>query len=557
MPKWIESRRRASMRQDLAPGFGIGHNDTNKAMTAFFIPQHWPESEVEEAKLDARVEADFPFDEKQVVTFVGQSAPPAPNIRIRIFRELASWMVFEQLVTALLAGAVLLLAWSFIAQLNFKMIYLLIIAFLAMQLIYGVGSHSTRTSARNLANLLQAAHEYGKPTWTMLMCSLERIVTTLYRVRARGTLAAILSIVASIILFKQHSLMFATSSLVVIALTAYLNARTTARYVRSALVAVKYETSGRTAEELGAAIEIALHALGANLENWYSRKSRRPGSGARLRLPKRHLMWLSAFDVELSVLAVVPAGYLVYRYRDFSFLDYRPLADGLPTTPLLAVSALLALMILAILRLSGYARWTNFHTLILRRFSLDSDLLTRRVTGPILAACGPATVVVPQALALEDQGSGGAIIGKGLRRSWLERLIDVLIVSERNRPSALRIGVPLIVRGALARAETVTFADAEWEQRVTELLKAADFAVIDVSDLSTSVRFEMSTARAMLPGDRIVYLCAKDRLPDFADSTRHKDEAISDMPRIVAYTSSYFGRISLRWKLCRLLMEME
>jgi hypothetical protein len=419
------------------------------------------------------------------------------------------------------------------------------------------GSRSTRASALHLASLLRAAHEYGKPTWTMFMSSLERIATTFYRVRARGTLAAILSIVGLIILFNQHGAIFALISLVAVSLTAYIRAGTTARYFRLTLVGVKYETSGRTTEELGAAIDMALHALGANLENWYSRKSRRPGSAARLRLPKRHLMWLSAFDVELSVLAVFPAGYLVYRFRDLSFLDYRPITDGLPNTPLLVVPALLAVMILAIMRLSSYARWTDFRALILRRFSLESDLLTRRVTGPILAACGSAKVVVPQGLALEDQDPEGAIISKGLRRSWLERLIDVCILSERNRPSAIRIGVPLILRGALARAETVTFTDAEWEERVTDLLKAADFALIDVSDLSTSVRFEMSTAQAMLPRDRIVYLCAKNKLRDFDDFTRQKGENISDLPRIVAYTPSYFGCISLRWKLCRLVMEME
>jgi hypothetical protein len=525
-------------------------------MTAFFVPETWPESEAEEAKFDAQVEADFPFDEKQVVLFVGQSAASAPNIRIRIFREFASWMAFEQMVNDLLAGAVLLLAWSFIAQLGFKMIYLLIIAFIAMRLIYGVGSRSTRAWALHLADLLRAAQEYERPTWAMFMSSLERLVTTLYRVRVRGSLAALLSIVGLIVLFNQRGAMFALIRLVAVSCTTYIRTGGNARKLRLTLVGVKYETSGRTTEELGAVIDTALDALGANLGNWYSRKSRRPGSAARLRLPKRHLMWLSAFDIELGVLIVFLAGYLVYRYRDLSLLGYRPITDSLPNSPLLVVSGLLALMILAIMRLSSYARWTNFSTVILRRFSLQSDLLTRRVTGPILAACGSAKVVVPQKLALEDQGPGGAIISKGLRRSWLERAIDTYISHER-RPGPVKTGVLVIPRGALARAETVTFTDVEWEERVTGLLKAADFTLIDVSDLSASVRFEMSTARAMLPRDRIVYICEKKKLRDFNDFTRQTGEKVSDLPRIVAYTPGYFGCISLRWRLCRLVMEME
>lgn len=179
--------------------------------------------------------------------------------------------------------------------------------------------------------------------------------------------------------------------------------------------------------------------------------------------------------------------------------------------------------------------------------------MTRRITGPILAACGAARVVVPQSLAEADKSSDGAIISKGLRRSWFEKFIDSRIKADRYLPPSSRMGVFAIPRGALARAATVTFPDAEWQQGVTDLLRVADAAVIDVTDVSESVRFEVSTALAALPRDRVVFLCEKRKLDRFDELLEQRGERISDFPHVVCYTPGYVGRISLRWRLCRLV----
>lgn len=155
-------------------------------MSAHFIPETWPESEAEEEKLDAQVEAEFPFDDKVVAMFVGESVPNAGHVRVRMFRELAGWTAFEHIVTDLLAGAVLLVTWSLIACFQVRTIYLLGLAFVAVQVIHGIRFSQVRGVAKYLADLLPAGQEYEKPTWIMFVRTLEQIATELYRIRARA-----------------------------------------------------------------------------------------------------------------------------------------------------------------------------------------------------------------------------------------------------------------------------------------------------------------------------------------------------------------------------------
>jgi hypothetical protein len=523
-------------------------------MSAFFIPQHWPESAEEEEKLDAEIEKEFPFDDKIVTLFVGEPPPNASHVRVRMFRELAGWMAFEHIVTDVLAGALLLLTWSLIAHYQFRMLYMLGLAFASMQVINSVRFNQVRGSAQRMADLLRAVHESQKPTWKMLVCALERIVTTLYRTRTRGVIAVAILLVAVIILCRERSWMFALGSCAAISLTTYLLAGGNARQFRQKLVAVTYEASGRTINELHAAIDEMLARLNANVGNWYSLDSPRPESGGLLHLPRRRLVWLSAFDMEFGGLALALVAFVVYRYRDVSLFGFHPINDGMPNQPFVIVSGLLSLVILTIHHLSGYERGTHFRSVILRRFSLESDLLTRRVIGPILAACGSAIVVVPQALAAADEAGDGAIISRGLRRSWSEQLIDARIKAERNSPPGpWKMGVFAIPRGAFAHPRTVTFPEAEWRNGVAELLRVTDAAVIDVSDLSANVKFEVSTAMAALPRSRIVFICSKGEFDCFEEFMQQRGERASDLPHVLAYTPGYAGRTSLRWRLCRLV----
>jgi hypothetical protein len=169
-----------------------------------------------------------------------------------------------------------------------------------------------------------------------------------------------------------------------------------------------------------------------------------------------------------------------------------------------SISVALSLLVRGLRKLRTTWRSIGFESLILRRFSLHSDLLTRRAVGPVFAACGRTETVVPAPLRQEDEADSGAIMGKGLRRSWIEKVVDAQIRQTAWNP--LSWGVFILPRGAFAQTQTLTFTDAEWRDRVLQLLARADTVVIEVSDLSEAVQFEVSNALKAVPESRIIFL---------------------------------------------------
>jgi hypothetical protein len=508
----------------------------------------WPESEDQERELEQEIAAAFPFDDKSLTFAVGRSFPPSNPVRIRVMQELVGWISFEHTSGDLIASALLFDLWSVMAALRIRMWYAVPLTFVALQLINGRRLRRMDKTARSSSELLESL-EGASPTWMMLMRALERFDISAYRIGAKWRVAGLMAAAAFAVLVIGRSWIFAIVSLIVFVLLAMVLAAMNIHLHRAAC-GVKI-SAGAHLGSGAARLDAALTALGAQLGRLYSPVAKRPRSDAFLHMPRRHLYPISAFDMEIGAVFVALVGYAVFRYRgDIAILGFHPFAGGLPTTPIVIVSGLLGFFVLRMHRLFR-SRSTGFRTVVLRRFSLESDLIARRVLVPIFAACGKAQIVVPQALAAADERPDGALIGKGLRRSWLDVVIDEQINDFRRPGAPGKLGVFLIPRGAFARGETLAFGDEEWPRRVTELLNVCDAAAVDVTDFSPNVEFEVSAVLRALPQERIFFIARRGRFDELARFLEERGQRLSEFSNVIAYRRGYFGMTAFRWNLCR------
>jgi hypothetical protein len=180
-----------------------------------------------------------------------------------------------------------------------------------------------------------------------------------------------------------------------------------------------------------------------------------------------------------------------------------------------------------------------FRTVIFRRFPRTGDpnekdagiLAMLRVLGTY----GHATVVQ----SFPFVPSGWHALRARLARLWV---ISVYLLPMPH------VGVSV---------EFVQRSDEEWHEAVTTILMDADFVVVDATDISKSVAWELDAAAATLPPERIL-LIASDAFQSldgftFEENLVHARAHVSKVRR-VAFQNSVLGRMYLQ---ARLLTRMR
>ncbi len=202
-------------------------------------------------------------------------------------------------------------------------------------------------------------------------------------------------------------------------------------------------------------------------------------------------------------------------------------ADNLPEW------AQLALVIGTVVLISGSARHyvaapltrlfkrlfaSKVRVAYLRSFREDDSYAARDQLGPILGCIGRLTTVH--------------------NPDYIQGLTDVDGHSQQEDAWFAWLELGEILGDGLA---AVKLEDARWQEDVLEILRTSDLAVIDLTEASDNLIWELTRALEILPGNRVLTLC------------RQGTAAPEHAPRPIEYETSLKGRYRLRSELRRRL----
>lgn len=79
------------------------------------------------------------------------------------------------------------------------------------------------------------------------------------------------------------------------------------------------------------------------------------------------------------------------------------------------------------------------------------------------------------------------------------------------------------------------FSDSSWKTGVAQMVDEADIAVIDISEVTDNVVWEIARCYRRLPPHRIIFIAERRRMPNLQSILRRADIVARDSPEVLQY----------------------
>jgi len=258
-------------------------------------------------------------------------------------------------------------------------------------------------------------------------------------------------------------------------------------------------------------------------------------TGRKLRRPYRSFSFVAVHYRWFAIVSLFAAVAITGR------LDLPPLVRSMLFSDVIMMGTSISLALVLQHHLlawwRGFRAWP-FRTIILRRFGHRSDLVTQMVFGT-LGVYGTASVLNRKKLA-ESQV-------EDFLRTYTE--------------SPVTIAQFLLPPHMLARID-VLIEDEKWQECVIDQLHQADCAVVDVTEISNSIEWEMHQLAAALPPERWILIARNGWFEAFDKWVASQPEGTlppmrPGAPFRIAYRTNPLGRGLLRIKLIVAVLAMD
>ena len=194
-------------------------------------------------------------------------------------------------------------------------------------------------------------------------------------------------------------------------------------------------------------------------------------------------------------------------------------------TPLAQIAVLLAMWLLHQVVLGYRSRDDRrFQTVLLRPFRPEPSFQAKNAILPVLGGVGVA-------ITIED---------------W-----NLMDSKERSLPFA-------VSHGPVVGEEGISYVrEGNWKDQVLSVITDSDAAIIDITDVTEQIRWEIDRCIEQLPQGRIIFVGNRARISANLLSIAVEHGKEPGEMAFVAYQEGVLGRIEFKWRLLRLFRQMR